>query len=641
MIVTICGLAALVVAALARIALIDSLADQGYFGKYLILADQWRQGDVPVERFADVSVPYLILIRTLRGFLDPVGIRTLQIASTSLAALLCAVAAWRLCGLRAAALAGAALLASRGVLLNATEIEPETAILIAISAFLALLPVGDLRLRLAPAAGLAAGFAIALRPTFALPLALVLACLIARGRGRHRILVPALVTLGALLVILPFRSFSSERSTTTLAMNPGTVFYEGMNPWATGYSGVQPRIVNDLEPRIGQPDSLHIAYRFVASRAMGHNATPAETNAYWSGLALEYAREFPARAVALTARKVWFSLHSYDAWDLATLVRKERDLGWLPWLPFGLAVPMVVIGLFSLRERAGWLFGALLAGHVLAMAIFYVSARQRNVLWPIAAVLGAAGLHVLLKWIERRRWFHVAGAVLGTLIIAPLLSLDGHAQREDRYAWTASFESARHARLASAARLQGEAARATLHDAIDQSWLDDGDELERSPARIAVALRHQLATFPEPRQFDVAVALIRHDDPTARDLLATLSAEGYEPERGNVVVPSTAWQRAVLALSAGDPAAARAFLDEALDEAPGAPEVEATAALLGGVTVEEIERRLNEWNDPFTTRLALTRAFALTGRTDEAIAELEALGQELPEWNRTSRLPLQ
>src|SRR5688500_14436366 len=92
-------LLALALATWARIWIIDNLRDHGYFAKYMTFADQVLSGATPSHRIGDVSPAYLWFTVALRAIgLGFEGIRNLQIAMLSVAALLCALAARRLAG---------------------------------------------------------------------------------------------------------------------------------------------------------------------------------------------------------------------------------------------------------------------------------------------------------------------------------------------------------------------------------------------------------------------------------------------------------------------------------------------------------------------------------------------------------------
>jgi hypothetical protein len=407
------ALVALALITLLRIRLIDSLPDQGYFAKYLIFADRILAGHIPRDRLADLSPGYLWFVVALRGLGAGFNaIRTLQIIFVSVAAFLCGVAARRF-GTIAMIAAPLLLLGSRAALVCATEAEPETLILLLGSAALAFLA------RSPSGAGLLLGMASICRPVVMLA-----AGAIAAVERSWKLILAAAVPVAIMLTT------NLALTGEAVLMDPGTVFYEGMNPNATGYEGVQPRIVNDIERTSREPDYLHVAYREVASRASGRTLTRAESNRYWTGKALNFIRAYPAAAVRLTLRKLLFVFHSHDAYDLSTMARKDFLLARYPFVPFGVLVALAGAGVMLARERRRELmpFVAFALAGCIVLIAFYVTARQRNAIVPAVVILAAAGLAEI---IDRR---HVIAAVL-CAIVAVLLSIDGPAQIEDAAGW--------------------------------------------------------------------------------------------------------------------------------------------------------------------------------------------------------------
>jgi len=454
-----------------RLRLIDTLPDQGYFAKYLIFADRILAGQIPRDRLADLSPGYLWFIVAMRAAgASFSAIRTLQIIFVSVAALLCGVAARRF-GTIAMIAAPLLLLGSRAALVCATEAEPETLILLLGSAALALLS------RTRPGAGLLIGLASICRPVMMLA-----AAAIASVERSWKLILAAAVPVLIMLTI------NVALTGDAVLMDPGTVFYEGMNPSATGYEGVQPRIVNDIERTSNEPDYLHVAYRIVASRATGRALTRGQSNRFWTGKALAFARAYPAAALRLTLRKLLFAVHSYDAYDLSTMARKDFLLARYPFIPFGLLIALAGAAVMLARERRRELmpFVAFALAGLIVLVAFYVTARQRNAILPALVVLAAIGVDEIVR---RRRV--IAAIVVG--FIAVLLSINGPAQIEDANGWRGT-----------------------------------------------------------PNAFDAALSLEQQGRWADADrILAQLEAEDYRPIRENRAVSSVAFYRARAALHLG------------------------------------------------------------------------------------------
>lgn len=519
------GLVLLAALTFARIRLIDSLPDQGYFAKYSIVADQILSGQMPRWRLLDFSPLYLWFVVAMRalgaGFF---AVRTLQIVLVSVAALLVAIAAWPW-GKVAVIAAPILLLASRGALVCATDLEPETLILLFNAGAVACFgvrcsafgarndpPNAERRAPNAVIIGLLLGLSAICRPV-ALLVAAALAVLTRSWKLAAAAAVPVVIML----------AINTSLTGDVALMDPGTVFYEGMNPSAAGYEGVQPRIVNDLERQSRDPDYLHVAYRVVAARALGHPVTRAESNRYWTGKALAFARAYPAAAVRLTARKLYFAIHSYDAWDLSTMARKGFLLARLPFVPFGAIVALTMIALL-LRVRGIAPLVVFAAAGGVTLVIFYVTARQRNAILPPLVVLAAAGLAEIV----RRR--HVVAAIVA-IVVAALLSVNGPAQREDAAGWLGGRNG-----FDQAIALEGEG-----------KWAE------------------------------------------ADALLQRLQEAGYRPIRENRAVSSIAYYRARAAVHLGRPRAeVLQLLDRAEAEAPGNEHVLAMRARVGDRRAERL-----------------------------------------------------
>ena len=396
-----------------RIHLIDALPDQGYFAKYLTFADRILAGRMPRDRLADLSPGYLWFVVSLRALgAGLTAIRTLQIIFVSIAAVFCGIAVRRF-GVLAMIAATLLVLGSRAALVCATEAEPETLILLLGSAALAALTSTR------AAAGLLFGLSAICRPVM-----LLAAAAVALLEHSWKVILAAAVPVILVLTI------NGALTGDIVLMDPGTVFYEGMNPSATGFEGVQPRIVNDVERASVEPDYLHVAYRIVASRSVGRQLTRAESNRFWTRKAFAFARTYPGPALKLVFHKFLFAIHSHDAYDLATMARKDVLLARYPFIPFGVLVALAGAGVLLARARRREILPFVafaLAGGIVLVA-FYVTARQRNAMLPAVAVLAAVGVSEI---VTRR---HLLAAI-AVALIAIILSVNGPEQIEDANGW--------------------------------------------------------------------------------------------------------------------------------------------------------------------------------------------------------------
>jgi hypothetical protein len=602
---------AIALVTLLRIHTVDGLRDQGYFSKYLTFSEQAARGTIDHTRIPDLSPGYLWLLALLHGELgmERATLRDLQLVAVSVAALAAAACAEVAAGPVAALIAGVFVLGSRAAMLNATEFEPETCILLLQS--LALLALFRSRPALA---GALFGLSAVFRPS-AIPAAIAIMLWLAwKRRGALRFGIACAVPVAAILFV------NLQLTGTPVIMDPGTVFYEGMNPLAAGYSGVQPRIVNDLE-QLGGEDALHVTFRLVASRATRGGASTGAANQFWAGKAWAFAREHPGAAFQLLGRKLLAASSSYDPWDLVTIVRKERELTSPLWIPFAFALVAAFAALLVReRERLAPAAIVVLFG-IAAMVGTYVTARQRNAILPATAVLAGCGVAALVQRRDGR-----AAVAAGAIVVAgALLTLETNRAAEDRHIWEAADRAAAARVRANAAGDPNEAA----------SWRAlaylSGDEVVQPPPReLLRASAHRLLTegSTDPVSFDVAVALARGGQWREAELIfTTLRDRGYVPERRNRVPSSLQYHLARCALQQGKDA--RPLLAVARREAPGDPDV---LALSG----ERDELAL--LHDPFTAGLAVARASLDTGRPEEAARLIAKLRREIPEWTRPASL---
>lgn len=641
----------LAVLTVARLQLVASLADQGQFEKYLHFARRIVAGELPVERLADLSAGYLWMIAALLAAgITPLAIRALQVVAVSAAAALCGAAAGRSWGGAAALTAGLVVLGSRGALVNATEFEPETLILLlhAVAVWLLITRTGPGG---RAAAGAVLGLAAVTRPTVLAPVAAIALWLgwqawregaVARtedGDRRPPWLTPALFTIAVALpfgaVQLAYAAFPGNAT----PMNPGTVLYEGLNPAATGYSGEAPQIVKDIEFTLEEPDALHIAYRIVAARALAAGPCAGDTNRFWLDRARAFARFEPRAAARLLVAKLAFATASYEAWDLKSTAMRDLELASRWWVPFGFILAFAAMGAVLARPaRAAIPVALLAAGPLLTMVAFYVTSRQRNAMIPPAAVLAAAGIRVLTeRWRRGRRREAVMLALLA-LTVGGALSIEGPTQREDRWGWIVRAARDRALANAGAALTAGDAAAARRWQA--EAAIRMAPIADAATARVVCnEVRRRLGTVTTAAErFDLALAARRCGDlDTAEGILHSLVETGYRPRRGVRVPSSVAYQLAGIAVDRGDHAAARDWLATALREAPGVAEVLALAIVTSRPDAPDsgrAQRELDALHDPFSARLALLEASAKN--RDRAAAEQLAtqLAAAIPEWTR-------
>lgn len=521
----------------ARIVWLDALPDTGYFLKYVFYANQILAGHVPREQLADLSPAYLLFTIGARAVTTTRwAIRDLQVIMLTIAALLIGAAAWRMRGMVAGSIAAAIVLLNRAALVNASDFEPETLLLLFVAAALLFLVLERPLL-----AGIFCGLGAVTRPVVLLPALLIAAFYLWRRRGAAALrlaggtAIPVAIVLAAHLMI----------SGTATIMDPGTVFFEGMNPLATGYVGIAPRVVKEIEPSFGFPDAMHEAYRTVASRAAGRPLPRSDSNRYWTSKALAFVRWHPSRAVALTWRKLTFLFHGYDAWDVPSMTAMDGELRRVPlWISFALIIPLAIAGFVLFRRPDVALFAL---GSALPLVIFFVNGRQRQPLLAAAAIgCGLAAAEI----VARRRM------VIAVIVIAfaALLSIEGPQQDQD--AWIAS------------AILRADDALRRNDVASAATWMPDLAPYAPPAALRAVALNALATDRDASRQFAAGICLLRAGErATAARVFDQLARDGYHAPWQNHAVSSVAYYQG--------------RYEDARREAPGDPDVLAACAASG------------------------------------------------------------
>jgi len=640
--------ALLIVAVMAivawRISEVTNLSDQRHIQKYMRFAESIAAGHLPSDRLNDVSPLYLVVATawTKAGF-GWTYLLDLQIAALGLAALLVAFTARRFGGWLATLGAAATLLFNRAALLNATEFEPETLILLLSAGALFVLVGPDRdRSRTSVFTGmLLLGVSATARPTV-IPAALLIALAILAERPTgsiaraRRFAIPMAIGLLVPIVAMAFGLRALTGQSTV--MDPGTILYEGMSPKTTGYPFAPPPIVADACSTLELTDPLHVAYREVASVDVGRQLTSEESNRYWLRRSLRFASIYPSTVAMQAVRKLLLALHSYDAWDLSVMVTRTDELPRWPWIPFGCAI--AIGGLASLRtewRRGGVIpLAAFVTGYVFVMVLFYVSARQRNAVIPAIAILAGLGLDAFVDFARRRRRREVGAVAIIVVLTAIALTQSYSWEREDRYYWRAIAESQSLRRSSTEAAARGDVAAALRLNATEETWLvlNDPDVPEVPSGELeAEAMAELDKSQQDANLFDIALALQKAGAWNRSDeILRSLEDVSYHPWRRYATVNSVAYYRARAMLHLGRRDEAAALLDRAAREAPGDSNVLALRALLRPDGNDA--SRLDAVHDRFTAMLARARAFLDAGRIDDAARLARAASQGFPRWDR-------
>ncbi len=151
--------------------------------------------------------------------------------------------------------------------------------------------------------------------------------------------------------------------------------------------------------------------RAIAEDELDRALTPAQVSDYWMSRTFADIRSAPAEWARLLARKWWLTwnrVEFVDAEAIHTHQVESRPLAALgSVLHFGILFPLAIAGVWWTRRawRRIWLLHATALGFAAAVTLFYVFARYRYPLVPLAVLFAGAGLDGLVQHL-RTGWAH-------------------------------------------------------------------------------------------------------------------------------------------------------------------------------------------------------------------------------------------
>lgn len=222
-------------------------------------------------------------------------------------------------------------------------------------------------------------------------------------RDKRRLLYCAAFVLGLAVILLPVAArnyaIGGEFHLTTSQFGPN--FYIGNNERSDG-SYVS------LKFGRGHPDFESHDARLIAERDTGTEMTPAQVSRYWTWKSLQYIRDNFGSWLLLKAKTFFLLFNSLGVEDTEGQYTHAR---WsIPlrasgaFNHFGVIMPLAVAGVWvSWRQRRRlWLFYLLFGIYSLSVVMFYVFARYRLPLAPLAILLAAVGVVKLPRFIHQQ-----------------------------------------------------------------------------------------------------------------------------------------------------------------------------------------------------------------------------------------------
>ncbi len=367
-----------------RIACTELVFPHGYFLKYPALIDELDRG--AVDRALDGSYIYLSFHRLTRLVFgsDLRWPLYLQLLIGSMSAGFLGMIGKRLLGRWAGFLAGILAAFSSGLIIHDSIFEPESLLVFFTLSFVFFLICWEEQPRsylMSALAGLTYGVAVATRPV----LLLLIPFLIFRRPEKKRRFLAFIISAFLPMAALLFHNYAMLGTFTLSTMNPGTVLYEGHNPWACGAQSAYPLVLKEQEMQYpGRSDYAHVLYRQIARSVLGPTASIQECNRYWFGRSLSFMKEEPRAEFHLLLNKLHFLTSSYEPHDVEQAAAAEESLARWPVVRFSAVAAFgflgILLGLTDARRFA--VAYLLLACFASTNLIFYVSARQRLHLVP-------------------------------------------------------------------------------------------------------------------------------------------------------------------------------------------------------------------------------------------------------------------
>lgn len=388
-------------------------------------------------------------------------------------------------------LAAAAVVALHGLLIfSAAELLPAT--WAGMFDLLALLFLLDARTspRHAAAAGLALGISAVFTPVV-LPFAAIAGALLFAGNDDRRPF--GAFAAGVALPILPvaLRNFDHSGQLVLVSTNGGLNFFIGNNERYFETLAIRPGLAWD--------ELASSPLRLAGIR------DPVEQSAWFRTRGLAFWTAHPLQAFGLYLRKIWLFFHAAEIprdGDVYAVRSSSRVLAALIgprplYLPDGALMPLALVGIgTSLRERARLVWPlSFLATQVLAIAMFFVSARYRVPALPVLALFAVVGAVAIAKSAPRSR----ARLAVATLALAVLCALPA---REAKMVFAAEhdfFRALSYRKLGDTQRALEAFRRATELDPNDvRPWVELGVTLESVGRAGEAADAFTRATAVEP-----------------------------------------------------------------------------------------------------------------------------------------------
>ncbi|MFT5051129.1 MAG: 4-amino-4-deoxy-L-arabinose transferase-like glycosyltransferase [Chlamydiales bacterium] len=266
-------------------------------------------------------------------------------------------------------------------------------------------------------AGLLLGAAACLRPTVLLvSAALALALLLKRPAGRARAASASALLLGTVLAIAPF-SLQNRNSGESFLITAGG----GFNFWVGNHASSD----GTFQPPSGYDALWDPVGKQIAEQALARPLTYTDSSRVFLDLARTDITREPTDWLRKLAHKAWLFAHPMEIPQLGASFEWQRAMAWPLRFPLDarwvllLALVAPLLPRPASGRRSLVFPSVLLLSYALGVILFFVTARYRVPVMPVAMVLAAVSIdRALTLWSPRsvRCWGSVAAFLLvGTL----------------------------------------------------------------------------------------------------------------------------------------------------------------------------------------------------------------------------------
>jgi len=279
------------------------------------------------------------------------------------------------------------------------------------------------RLPWAAGAGLLMGLSLITRENTLLFLPVAAAWLFFRAErpSNNRWLAPVLFVVLAILPVVPvtIQNYLNSGALVPISSQGGMNFFIGNSADSERLTGLQPGIAWERMAKAPQAE-------------LGENASPNAYNAWFFRRAFRDIAAAPGAWVKKLVKKAWLvfdaeelepnndiNLYRGESWLLRALIIRLGPL----WFPFGVVVPLFVLGAVTRKPSAGaWLIVGFIAAYATSLVLFHVRARYRLPIAPVMLPFAAAGALWVAKQWKVRNAKALAAGLLGLFAVAALVN---------------------------------------------------------------------------------------------------------------------------------------------------------------------------------------------------------------------------